>query len=144
MKEVHTRMKTGILMLLTVLAVGLCILASGVLTAADVPEKVLIQNEYPKDRKGPVSLSHKKHVEEYGAACTDCHHEYEGGKNVWQEGQPVKKCSACHDPAEKKGSAMKLGSAFHRNCKGCHKAYAAEHPDTKAPLKKCNDCHQKK
>jgi len=137
-------MKKGILTLVTVLLVGLCVFGSGLLTAADVPEKVTIENEYPKDRKGPVSLSHKKHVEEHKAACTNCHHEYDGSKNVWEEGQPVKKCGACHDPAEKKGSAMKLGSAYHRNCKGCHKDYAVEHPDTSAPLKKCNGCHQNK
>ena len=144
MKEVQRRMKKGILTLVAVLVVGLCVLAAGILTAADVPEKILIQNEYPQDRKGPVPFNHKKHVAEYKATCTDCHHVYEGGKNVWKEGQPVKKCATCHDPAEKKGSAMKLASAFHRNCKGCHKAYDAEHPGTKAPVKKCNDCHQKK
>ena len=137
-------MKKGILTLITVLLVGLGVFGSGLLTAADVPEKVTIENEYPKDRKGAVSLTHKKHVEEHKVACADCHHVYDGGKNVWEEGQPVKKCSACHDPETKKGTAMKLGSAYHRNCKGCHKDYAVEHPDTSAPLKKCNGCHQKK
>ncbi len=132
-------MKKGIITFVTVLFVGLSVIVSGVLTAADVPDQILIQNEYPQDKKGPVSFSHKKHVVEYKAACTDCHHRYEGGKNVWQEGQPVEKCSACHDAAEKQGAAMKLGGAYHQNCKGCHK----EHPDTSAPLKKCNDCHQK-
>jgi hypothetical protein len=120
---------------------GLVFLAFGVLTAADVPDEILIENEgYTSDKKGPVKFSHKKHSTDYGATCTDCHHQYEGGKNVWKEGQPVKKCSSCHDPQKSEGNVQKLMTAYHNNCKGCHK----EHPDKNAPYKKCNDCHQKK
>lgn len=134
-------MKKGRPMLVLAVFAGLVFLALGVLTAADVPDDILIENEgYKSDRKGPVKFSHKKHSTDYGAVCTDCHHEYEDGKNVWKEGQPVKKCSACHDPQKTEGDVKKLQTAYHTNCKDCHK----QHQDKNAPYKKCNDCHQKK
>jgi len=134
-------MKKGRPMLVLAVFAGLAFLAVGALMAADVPDDILIENEgYKADIKGPVKLSHKKHSTDYGAVCTDCHHEYDGGKNVWKEGQPVKKCSACHDPQKTEGNVQKLQTAYHSNCKDCHK----EHQDKNAPYKKCNDCHQKK
>jgi len=134
-------MKKGRLPLLVVVFTGLVFLLFGMLTAAEVADEIVIENEgYKRDMKGPVKLSHKKHSTDYGAACTDCHHEYEGGKNVWEEGQPVKKCIECHDPQKTEGDVKKLMTAYHDNCKDCHK----EHPDTNAPYKKCNDCHEKK
>jgi len=134
-------MKKGLLTLVIVFVTGLLFLAVGALIAADVPDEVSIQNDgYKKDKKGPVKLSHKLHAADYKVACTECHHEYEGGKNVWKEGQPVKKCSECHNPLKKDKKVMKLQNAYHRNCKNCHKALEGK----KAPFKKCNDCHQKK
>jgi len=130
--------------LLLALFVGLVFVSVGVLTAADVPNEIMIQNEgYKKDKKGPVKFSHKKHHEEYKLACTDCHHHYEGGKNVWKEGDLVKKCSSCHNPKKKEGKVMKLQNAYHRNCKNCHKALGKAGKKT-GPFKKCNQCHQKK
>ena len=135
-------MNKKLLAVLIVLFTGLVFTAVGVLTAADVPDEFKIENKgYKKDKKKPVSFHHKKHAEEYKAACTDCHHEYEGDKNVWKEGQPVKKCSACHDPKKKSGKVMKLQNAYHRNCKDCHKKL---NDDKKAPFKKCTGCHAKK
>jgi hypothetical protein len=114
-------------------------------SCADAPDDILIDNDvYKRDIKGPVKLSHTAHVEEYGAKCTDCHHVFENGKNVWKEGDPVQKCGECHDPLEKKGNVDKLQNAYHNNCKDCHKEYAKENPDTNAPYRKCNDCHMKK
>ena len=129
--------------LILVALTGIVFLTVGALTAADVPDEILIQNEgYKKDKKGPVKLSHKKHSVDYKIACNECHHEYKDGKNVWKEGQPVKKCSACHDPKKKQGKTKKLQNAYHKNCKTCHKAAAKE--GKKAPFKKCNNCHGKK
>jgi hypothetical protein len=140
-KEAKTVMKKGSLPLVMVVFTGLVFLAFGVLTAADVPNEIVIENEgYKRDMKGPVKLSHKKHSTDYGATCTDCHHVYKDGKNVWKEGDPVQKCSSCHDPQKAEGNAPKLMTAYHNNCKDCHK----QHPDTNAPYKKCTDCHQKK
>ena len=130
-------MKKGFLTLL-VLLTGLVFIAVGVLTAADVPEEAVIENSgYKSDKKAPVKLSHKKHSAEYGVACADCHHDYQGGKNVWKEGDPIKKCAECHDPKKKQGKADKLKNAYHKNCKNCHKEKG------KGPFKKCAECHKK-
>jgi len=137
-------MERKIVTLLTVVLGGLLFLAVGALTAADAPDVVMIQNAgYAADKKGPVKFSHKKHATDYKAACTECHHEYKDGKNVWKEGDPVKKCSACHDPETKKGEADKLQNAYHKNCKNCHRDLIKEGKIKDAPYKKCTDCHEK-
>lgn len=136
-------MKKGILTLIMVSLAGLIFLMAGALTAADVPDEIMISNEgYKSDKKGPVKLSHKKHSEDFKIACTGCHHDYQDGKNVWNEGEPVKKCSACHNPLKKQDDVLKLSLAYHKNCKGCHKKATAD--GKKAPFKKCNKCHEKK
>ena len=140
-------MNKKLLTLVTVVFTGLLFLTVGALIAADVPvpDEVTIENKgYKKDKKGPVKLTHKKHSEEYKVACADCHHDYKDGKNVWKDTDPVKKCSECHNPLKKEGKVKKLQNAYHRNCKNCHKAYIKDHPDSKAPYKKCTKCHQKK
>lgn len=110
----------------------------------EMPEEIVISNKvYKPDRKGPVWFSHSEHTENYAAACDACHHEYEEGKNVWAEGQPVRKCFTCHDPSKSKGKVKKLNIAFHKSCKGCHKKLAAE-GGTDAPYRQCTDCHAKR
>jgi len=137
-------MNKKVISLLIVVFSGLLFLAVGVLTAADVPDEISIQNSgYKKDKKGPVKFSHKKHHADYKVACTECHHDYKDGKNVWKEGIPVKKCSECHNPLKKEGKVKKLQNAYHRNCKNCHKALGKEGKPT-GPFKKCNQCHAKK
>ena len=147
LKEVKTEMRNRFLALFIPVVAGLLFLAVGILSANDVPEpdEVLIQNlGYKKDRKGPVLLTHKKHIVDYKIACTECHHDYQDGKNVWKDEDPVKKCSACHDPLKKQGKVMKLNSAYHRNCKTCHKEICKADKTKHAPYKKCTKCHQKK
>lgn len=120
----------------------------GALVAAgeqEMPGEILIENKvYKTDRKGPVRFSHSDHAEGYAESCDMCHHEYKDGVNIWQEGQPVKKCFACHDPSKSKGKVKKLNIAFHKNCKGCHKKLASEGEGTAAPYKQCTDCHGKR
>lgn len=135
-------MKKGLLLIITLTLVGLFI-TSGMLTAADCPESIVIDGKgYKKDVKGPVNFSHNKHSEEYKVACTDCHHEYKDGENMWKEGDQVKKCGECHDPKKNDGNVKKLMTAFHKNCKDCHKT-AAKEEGKEAPYKKCDGCHQK-
>jgi hypothetical protein len=136
-------MKKGILAWVVLVFGALVFVTAGVLTAAQqVPDEFMIENKYKDDKKGPVKLTHKKHAEEYKVACTDCHHEYKDGKNVWKDTDPVKKCStpSCHDTEKKQGNADKLNLAFHKNCQTCHKELKGK----QAPFKNCNDCHQKK
>jgi hypothetical protein len=111
--------------------------------ATKMPDKPIVINSkdvFKKLKKAPVVFTHKKHKE---FKCIQCHHEYKDGKNVWKEGDPVKKCSECHNPLKKQGKAMKLKNAYHKNCKNCHKALAKAGKKT-GPFKKCNECHQKK
>jgi hypothetical protein len=135
-------MKKGSLKLtMLALMAGLLFLSVGVLTAADAPDQIMIQEKaFKSPKKGPVKFSHKKHATDYKVKCNECHHDYKDGKNVWKDTDPVKKCDACHDPEEKKGNAEKLQLAFHKNCQGCHKELKGK----EAPYKKCNDCHQGK
>ncbi|MFW6147910.1 MAG: cytochrome c3 family protein [Thermodesulfobacteriota bacterium] len=111
----------------------------GILVATDAPDKVTLGSGFDKLRKAAVEFDHKKHVDAQ-LACTQCHHVYEDGKNVWKEGDPVQKCSACHDPEESKGNVKKLMLAFHTNCMGCHKEMDKAGKTT-GPTRKCNDCH---
>jgi len=101
---------------------------------------------YKKDRRGPVMLTHTKHSLEYGVSCWDCHHVYEDDdedkKNVWSPLGTTQKCNECHDPLKVQDKAMKLQTAYHMNCKGCHKDLAVKNEKTGA-FRKCLKCHEK-
>ena len=94
---------------LTILAIAglMCSVALlGLSGAAEqkVPDDITIQAKLWKNHtKSPVKLSHKKHSEEYGAKCDECHHVIENGKNVWKEGDKVQKCMECHNEPTIKG-----------------------------------------
>ena len=142
-------MKKGLFALLMIAVTALTFVAVGALTAADVPDEVTIENEgYKKDKKGAVKLSHKKHNTDYKVACTECHHNYQDGKNVWKEGDPVKKCMGCHDPLKgRKDSPKGLRSAYHNknSCVGrCHKDALKEGKKNAPKSSKCSACHSKK
>lgn len=135
-------MKKGLFLILMLTIAGIFI-SSGIITAADSQDKMIIDGKsYKKDIKGPVSFEHAKHNKEYGVSCDECHHVYQDGANTWKEGDPVKKCGECHDPDKKEGNVKKLMMAFHGNCKDCHKKMAKEQGKN-APYKKCEDCHAK-
>lgn len=120
--------------------------------AGDVPDVITINSSiYQQHTKGLVQFTHKKHAEDYKIACTDCHHVYKDGKNVWKEGDPAEKCEKCHTDATIKGEKklppeqqkLNLKLAFHNNCVGCHKKLKKENKETKAPTT-CSKCHPKK
>ncbi|ROQ93318.1 cytochrome c3 family protein [Desulfosoma caldarium] len=120
--------------------------------AADAPDVMTMNSTlWPSHTKALVEFAHKKHAEEYKIACTECHHKYEGGQNVWKEGDPVQKCQECHNEPTIKGEKklppeqqkLNLKLAFHNNCQGCHKKLKAENPQTTAPTT-CVQCHPKK
>ena len=138
-------MITKYLTFLVVALTGMFFLSVGVLTAAEKqeqPEMIKLQNkDYKKDKKGPVKFMHKEHHVDYKIACAECHHLYKDGKNVWKDGDHVDKCSKCHPviwpkgKKKKKGEAMKLQNAYHKDCKTCHKTLAKEGKKT-GPFKK--------
>ncbi len=104
---------------------------------AGPPDVIKIEHKYTAKKKGPVTLSHTKHVKEYKVACTECHHKWQKEK----EKQP-KKCSDCHKE-KKEGKVLSLKRAFHKNCMGCHKNLAKQGKKT-GPTTKCSKCHAKK
>ncbi len=138
---------------LVMLAISLVFVTWGIVVkAGDVPDVITIKSSiYEKHRKSPVEFTHKKHAEDYKIACTECHHVYKDGKNVWKEGDPVQKCEECHNDPTTKGlkklppeqQKRNLELAFHNNCVGCHKKLKKENKDTKAPTT-CKQCHPKK
>jgi predicted CXXCH cytochrome family protein len=144
-KSMVRAVSIGVLILFTSMVAGfLSIPATG--AAADevqeTPEEIVINNTvYKTDRKGSVWFSHIEHAEGYADDCAVCHHDYQDGENVWEEGLPVVKCSNCHNPEKTSGSPMRLRTAYHKSCKGCHKMLAAE-GGTSAPYKQCTDCHE--
>ena len=110
----------------------------------EVPDEISINNTvYKTDRKGSVLFSHSEHADGYVESCDGCHHEYKDGQNIWEEGQPVKKCFSCHDPSKRDGRIRKLNIAYHKNCKGCHRELSRE-GSTQAPYRQCTDCHEKR
>lgn len=125
--------------------VGLLFIFPGPLTVAEeqeIADEIVIDNPgYKTDRKGRVAFSHLSHIEDYGVSCEDCHHVYQGGKNIWEEGDPVANCASCHSPLESNEGVKKLSIAFHRNCKTCHRNLAKEGITKEAPYKSCYECH---
>ena len=116
----------------------------GIPLATDAPEKInILDSSIEKPKKGAVNFTHKKHAVDYKIACTECHHVYKDGKNVFKQGDPIQKCSACHDPVKSEGKVKKLMLAFHQNCQGCHKELETAGKPT-GPTRKCNDCHETK
>ena len=117
------------------------------------PEVIDIQAKlWSEHTKGPVNFDHKKHQEEYKIKCDQCHHDYKDGKNIWKEGDQVKKCMECHNeptikgekklPADKQKLNLKI--AFHDNCQGCHKELKKKDKAKYAKIPTtCIKCHTK-
>lgn len=124
-----------------ILSIALLI-GGGILIAKDAPDEINIKADaFEKYKKGAVKFTHKKHNVDYKIACTECHHVYKEGKNIYKEGDPVQKCSECHDVKKSEGKKKKLMLAFHKNCQGCHKEL--EKAEKKTGPVKCNKCHEK-
>ena len=137
-------MKNRILLLGAVILSIVLFTGVGILVATDCPDEISIKSDaFTKYKKGSVKFSHTKHHADYKIACTECHHVYKDGKNVFKEGDPVQKCSECHDALKSQGKVKKLMLAYHKNCQGCHKQLAKAGKKT-GPTRKCNGCHEKK
>lgn len=108
-----------------------------------VPDTFKIDNDKAlfksgKRTKAAVEYTHKKHAETYKIACSECHHVFKDGKNVWKQGDKVQKCNECHK-AEAKGKQLELQLAFHKNCKDCHTKLKTEGKKTGPTT--CAQCH---
>jgi hypothetical protein len=89
-------------------------------------------------RKPPVKFSHRVH-EARRVACTQCHHDYQGRRNVWHEGQPVVKCQTCHG-LRPEARRLDVKNAYHRQCKGCHLRLRQQGRQA-GPIE-CQACHR--
>jgi len=89
-------------------------------------------------QKPPVKFSHRVH-EARRVACAQCHHDYQGRRNVWHEGQPVSKCQACHG-LRPEARRLDVKNAYHRRCKGCH--LRLQQQGRQAGPIECQGCHR--
>lgn len=115
--------------------------------------------EYKKHTYNTVTLTHKKHVEEYKVKCGDCHHNEKGEPLTnLKMGDNVQRCIECHKkpsrkPKRKKGEPKLTdkqkreyhAEALHDNCKDCHKAHnkkvKKETGKKGSAPTSCNKCH---
>ena len=114
-------------------------------------EIVILSGLWKTHTRGPVRLSHEKHIRIHKINCDECHHIFKDGKNTWKKGMAVAKCETCHNEPTIKGvkklppdlQKKNLKLAFHNTCLGCHRQVKGKTPETKAPVK-CAQCHAKK
>ncbi|HZK12995.1 MAG TPA: cytochrome c3 family protein [Desulfobaccales bacterium] len=102
---------------------------------ADSLLKIPVAGSRPKP---PVQFSHRVH-EARRLACTQCHHDYQGRRNVWHEGQPVAKCQTCHG-LRPEARRLDVKNAYHRQCKGCHLRLRQQGRQA-GPIE-CRGCHR--
>ncbi|MBW1735049.1 MAG: cytochrome c3 family protein [Deltaproteobacteria bacterium] len=112
-------------------------------TRSDLDVIILDNRVYHRDRKGPVKFPHRRHAKDYEISCWDCHHVYEKGKNIYSPWGTTTPCIKCHRPLEKQDKLIKLQTAYHLSCKGCHKKLDIYKGEPRA-YKKCTKCHEKK
>ena len=148
-------MKKRSLLTLSAVALGVVFLFTVVYATQEAADTITMESKlFPKHKKTLVTFTHKRHNVNYKITCAECHHVYEAGKNVWKEGDEVKKCDACHTeakaPKAKKGEpklskAEKIKkyyySAIHANCAGCHKELKKAAKPTGPTT--CKECHPK-
>ncbi|MEN8244895.1 MAG: cytochrome c3 family protein [Thermodesulfobacteriota bacterium] len=146
----------AILAFITVFAIG------GLQAGTDVADEFMMKSDYPH-KKGITKFTHKKHIEEYGATCGECHHDADNKPlNDLKMGDDVHKCIECHKkPGEvpkelkKEWKAKKVkkkekdvmsreyhAEAVHDNCRACHKKHNKKTKTKDAPTT-CVKCHPK-
>ncbi len=107
---------------------------------AEAPATIILRIPGPgPGHKPAVTFNHRRH-EAGRLACTQCHHDYQGRRNVWRQGLPVDKCQACHG-LRPEPRRLDLKNAFHRQCKGCH--LKLEQQGRRAGPIDCRDCHRR-
>jgi hypothetical protein len=133
-------------------------LCTGLYAGTEVADSFVMETPgYETRTKGapefkPVTFNHKKHAEESGFTCGECHHDENGKPNAdLKMGDDVHKCSECHNKFEKdpqnKKDIMVHENAIHGNCITCHKEVNKKAGDAKgmkgpAPAT-CAKCHVK-
>ena len=145
-------MKKRSFFVLTAAVLGVMFLSVLVYATQQAADTMTLESKvYGDHKKALVTFTHKKHNVDYKIPCNQCHHVYEGGKNVWEQGDEVLKCESCHSeakapkgvkcPKEEKITKYHY-SAIHENCKGCHSDLKKAGKPT-GPVA-CTGCHPKK
>jgi hypothetical protein len=113
------------------------VLIAGTLVAQE--DRHFIESPAFENRERPgVEFDHLLHYELY--ECTDCHHDYVDGENVWSMEKNY--CSDCHTVEghyEDDVEVMGLMEAFHEQCIDCHQEAHAQDQAT-GPIM-CGECH---
>jgi hypothetical protein len=149
-------MKKQTVLALIISAMGVAFVFAPVYATQQAGDTIVMDSAvFGTHTKALVTFTHKKHSVDHKLPCTDCHHTYKEGKNVWKEGDEVQKCTACHSEArasKAKGGEPELSqreeikkyyySAIHENCVGCHKDLKKEAKPAGPTV--CKDCHAKK
>ncbi len=147
-------MTKKLLIFLMAVGIALVFIATGLQAGTEVADTFEVRTkEYKSPKKSPATLSHKKHNEEYGISCGDCHHDKDGKPLAdLKMGDNVQRCVECHTKLKKdkknKKDIMVLENAMHGNCIDCHKKINIKAGDPKgrkgpAPVS-CTKCHPKK
>lgn len=101
---------------------------------------------------GPVKFTMSKHVQDYGAACGDCHHDRDGKPLESHAPDTIYACGKCHKkegliwgPAAENDTSAKeqlahRPNALHMQCIGCHQMYNNLNRMVRVP-ESCRTCH---
>ena len=147
-------MNKKLLIFLITIGVALIFVATGLNAGTEVADSFKVNTkEFKSRKKSPATLSHKKHNEEYGISCGECHHDKDGKPLTdLKVGDDVQRCVECHTKLTKSKEDRKnilvLENAMHGNCIDCHKKINIKAGDPKgrkgpAPAS-CTKCHPKK
>ncbi len=98
-------------------------------------------NNFPDYQRPPVLFlenHHDQHMENQD--CLECHHKYENGRNILDEGDLEEdnvetSCASCHNNHGK----YDLRQAYHKQCIGCHHRLSTANMKTGPIL--CGECH---
>lgn len=129
--------RVGVWLLTLILVWGLG--AWGTVGPNTPPDESWLNIQILRHEKPPVKFSHRRHPKPQ-ISCEKCHHDFQGGRNLWREGQKVEKCQVCHGLTPKAG-VLNAKDAFHRQCKGCHLAKRKVNQPA-GPIK-CEGCHRR-
>lgn len=151
-------MNKRLITLLLAAGIAVIFVATGLQAGTTVKDTFKLETDgYKKRKKGApkyklVEFTHKKHAEDYGISCGECHHDDKGQPLAGLKmGDDVQKCSECHNKFKKdkknKDDIMVHENALHGNCIDCHKEVNIKAGDPKgrkgpAPTS-CSKCHEK-
>jgi hypothetical protein len=121
---------------LFVCCLALSVFIAGTIVAQE--DRYFIESKAFENRQRPgVEFNHLLHYEIL--ECTDCHHDYVDGENIWDMYSGKNYCSDCHTVSGEDDTGMGLMQAFHEQCVGCHQETFKQGKNTGYIM--CGECH---